>query len=426
MNGVAEEVELQQEGLRTLHLRNLRKRWQVIALQVIATISLLWMFILITRTYGACDAAVVASANSRNALYWCPAYDHTLSLAWMQAILADAMNDPTYSLPVPDWLTGVGNSGDGRYYMPIVVISIFTAGWVTLGSQPARIRRRVSMGILGAAIVYLAGIFTITWLWGMLSSWDLYLPFGQSLASGRNHAEHLIGPLTLYVQLFIMLLIFVPVLCGLLGIWGLSKQMLSWAVAWPLLFLGLHALLSYEGVRSNFDVGLQSLPSQIGEATEFGGLMSPEIAPLLLIALLFIIFLESAFAVIRQIEYAFRLPESCKKDPEYVKQFDNVLDHHLAHTIGVMFFVWLVSALAIKFDDLIIDIVGFFEGNQWSEQVRESLELQLTYGTVISAMVFIVFVAGLRYIIPWQRITGFIETTLKERSEKNVVVEETA
>jgi hypothetical protein len=314
-------------------------------------------------------------------------------------------------------MTGAGNSGDGRYFMPIIIISLFTAGWVALGSQPALIRRRFSMGVLAAAIVYLAGIFTLTWLWRMFSTWSLYLPFGQTVSSGRNHAEHLIGPLTLYVQLFIMLLVFVPIVCGLLGIWNLSKRMLSWAVAWPLLFLGFHALLSYEGVRSNFDVGLETLPSQIGEATEFGGLMSPQIAPLLLIAVLFIVFLESAFAVIRQIEYAFRLPESCKKDPEYVRQFENVLNHHLVHTVGVMFFVWLVSALAIKFDDLIISLVGLFEGNQWSEQVRESLELQLTYGTVISAMVFVVFVAGLQYIVPWQRIIGYIEVSLKERSD---------
>ena len=422
---MAEEVQLQQEGLTTLHLRHLRKKWQILSLQVLATISLLWMFMLITRTYGACDPAVVASANSRNALYWCPAYDHTLTLAWMQAILADAMSDPSYSLPLPDWMTGAGNSGDGRYFMPIVIISLFTAGWVALGSQTALIRRRVSIGILGVAIVYLAGIFTLTWLWGMFSSWSLYLPFGQTVSSGRNHAEHLIGPLTLYIQLFIMLLVFVPIVCGLLGIWNLSKRMLSWAVTWPLLFLGFHALLSYEGVRANFDVGLETLPSQIGEATEFGGLMSPQIAPLLLIAVLFIVFLESAFAVIRQIEYAFRLPESCKKDPEYVRQFENVMNHHLVHTVGVMFFVWLVSALAIKFDDLIISLVGLFEGNQWSEQVRESLELQLTYGTVISAMVFVVFVAGLRYIVPWQRIIGFIEVSMKERSEQPApVVEE--
>ena len=413
---MAGEVELQQEGLRSLHLRNLRKQWQIIALQAIATISLLWMFMLITRTYGSCDSAMAAHAAATNALHWCPSYDHTLSLAWMEAIMSDALADPTYELPIPDWMTGVGNEGDGRYYMPIVILSLITAGWVAIGMQPARIRRRISMGILVASIVYLAGIFTITWLFGMLSSWSLYLPFGQTTASGRNHAEHLIAPLTLYVQMFIVMLVFLPVLSGLMGIWGLSKRMLSWAAAWPLLYLGFHALLSYEGVRANFDIGLQSLPSQIGEATEFGGLMAPEIVPLLQIAILFIIFLESAFAVIRQIEYAFRLPESCKKDPEYVKQFDNVLNHHLSHTVGVMTFVTLVSALAIKFDDLIVDIVSIFEGTQWSGQVRESLELQLTYGTVISAMVFVIFVAGLRYVIPWQRILGLLEMALRERA----------
>ena len=31
-------------------------------------------------------------------------------------------------------------------------------------------------------------------------------------------------------------------------------------------------------------------------------------------------------------------------------------------------------------------------------------------GKVISGMLFLIFVAGLRFVVPWQRITGFFET----------------
>jgi len=35
--------------------------------------------------------------------------------------------------------------------------------------------------------------------------------------------------------------------------------------------------------------------------------------------------------------------------------------------------------------------------------------LQLTYGKVISAGLFLLAVAGMRYVVPWQRVSGLIE-----------------
>ena len=399
---MAEDVAIQGEGVETLHLRVLRRKWQVLALQITATISLLWMYILMTRTYGLCDPI-----DSM----WCPALDHTLTLSVLEQFLQ--AQPESLSLPLPDWMTGVGNYGDGRYWMPLFVIAILVAGWTLLGLQTAKLRRRVNMGILGFALVYLAGLFMVTWFFGMLFSFELYLPFAQ-IDGSRNHVEYLVKPLLLYIQLFILLFYFFPVVSGLLGIWGMSKSKISWAIGSTIIYLGLHALLSYEGVRSTVELNLNALPVQIGEATEWGGLLAPEIVPLLFIGLLLMVFLESGFATIRYVEYAFKLPESCKKDPEYVRQFDNILNVHLQQTVGVTFFVGLVTALALKFDDLIVDLVSIFEGSQWSGQVKESLELQLTYGTVISALIFVIFIAGLRYVIPWPRISGLIEKGIRK------------
>jgi len=44
--------------------------------------------------------------------------------------------------------------------------------------------------------------------------------------------------------------------------------------------------------------------------------------------------------------------------------------------------------------------------------------LQLTYGKVISAMLMLIFVAGLKYILPWQKIIGFIESYLPDLSSE--------
>jgi hypothetical protein len=194
--------------------------------------------------------------------------------------------------------------------------------------------------------------------------------------------------------------------------------MIGWSLGTTLVYLGIHALLSFEAVTVYFDLGLRPISPQISSEMVLGGLVSETIWPLLLMAILMLIYSESGFAVIRNLEYAFRLPESCKKDPEYVTQFDNMLNGHLIHTVGIFIFVSLCAMLALKFDDLILDIVAIFGASQWSGQVQESLELQLTYGKVISAMLMLIFVAGLKYILPWQKIIGFIESYLPDLSSE--------
>ena len=72
--------------------------------------------------------------------------------------------------------------------------------------------------------------------------------------------------------------------------------------------------------------------------------------------------------------------------------------------------VGVTTALALAFDDLMISIVGILEGTQWTGQVKESLELQMTYGKVISAGLFIIAVAGLRFVVPWQIVSGYVES----------------
>jgi len=92
-----------------------------------------------------------------------------------------------------------------------------------------------------------------------------------------------------------------------------------------------------------------------------------------------------------------------------VRQFNNVVNSHVLHTIAIIAGVALTTALALEFDGLMLDIVAVMEGGQWSGQVSESLELQLTYGKVISAGLFLLAVAGMRYVVPWQRVSGLLE-----------------
>ena len=80
------------------------------------------------------------------------------------------------------------------------------------------------------------------------------------------------------------------------------------------------------------------------------------------------------------------------------------------HMFVVFTLVVLTTALALAFDDLMISFVGVLEGTQWTGQVKESLEWQMTYGKVISAGLFLLVVAGMRFVVPWQSITGYLES----------------
>ncbi len=406
---MADDVELQGEGVKTLHLKSLRIQWQIIAIQTVATLALIWLYLQLGTNFGTCSSAHV---NSEGEGLWCPALDHTLTLNLFETLLGSESGDASFNLPLPDFLTGQGNEGPGRYYMPIILCGLLTAGWVLLNLQAPQLRRRVVLGGLIVLILFLAGRLLLGWFWGMLIDWDLYLPISSD--ASRNHAETLVYPLVLYTQVFILALYMTPVWTGLMGIWGLSRRMIGWSLGTTLVYLGIHALLSFEAVTVYYDIGLRPISPQISNEMVLGGLVSQTIWPLLLMAILMLIYSESGFAVIRNLEYAFRLPESCKKDPEYVTQFDNMLNGHLIHTFGIFILVSLCAILALKFDDLILDIVAIFGSSQWSGQVQESLELQLTYGKVISAMLMLIFVAGLKYILPWQRLVGFIESYLPD------------
>ena len=60
--------------------------------------------------------------------------------------------------------------------------------------------------------------------------------------------------------------------------------------------------------------------------------------------------------------------------------------------------------IALGFHSVLLDIVETTTGSQWAAQVSESIELRLTYGLVISALLFLGVVSVLKYLVPWQRV----------------------
>ena len=163
----------------------------------------------------------------------------------------------------------------------------------------------------------------------------------------------------------------------------------------------------------SYGAQLTTLEIIVSEPTVFG-LVTEEQFSLILIACLMMVFQESAFGVIRQLEYAYRLPESCKRDPEYVAQMDNLLNGHIRHT-AVFLSTVVTTTVALGFHSVLLDWVEGITGSQWASQVSESIELTLTYGLVISALLFLGIMALMRFVVPWQRVWGLVESTFSSR-----------
>jgi len=390
---MAGEVGLQSDVLlegsarpRTLHLKNLRRQWQILALQVLATVALVAMYLEVVSTY------VVESI------------DHTIVFDTIELLIAD-------QLPIGDWLTGEGRSGMGRFVVPLVLGVGLGGVMAFIAFQSPKVQQRLKLGFIVGLMVLLIGRLVVSWLAGMLFTFDLRLPTDSEL-------ETLQWPLLMILSLMILFIYLLPVIMGTRGIWGLSRRSIAWSIGFTLLFLGIHALLTFPLIRGQLgDYGgaLTTLESQSSNPTiGFLGLklVTQEQFSLIMIAILIMVFQEAAYGVIRNLEYAFRLPESCKRDPEYVRQMDNVLNTHLRHTFLFLGFTGAATMMALGFHKVLLTLVSDTTGNQWASQVSESIELTLTYGLVISALLFLGMMALLRFFIPWQRVIGFVQSRL--------------
>ena len=377
------DVSLMGGRARTLHLKTLRKQWQIITLQVVSTIALVWMYLEVVSTY------VVNSI------------DHTMVFETLESLVGE--------VPIGDWITGEGRQGLARFYVPIVLGLLLGGSMALMAFQSPKLQQRIKLGFIILLMVSLVGRLLLTWVPSMIFSLDFRPPTDGEL-------ETLEWPLLMILSLVILFVYLLPVIMGTRGIWGLSRRSIGWAIGFTLLFLGIHAILTFPLIKTqlgDWGANLKTLETQVSDPTIgiFGfDLVTPEQLSLILIAVLIMVFQESGFGVIRYLEYAYRLPESCKRDPEYVKQMDNVLNGHLRHTAGFLTITGLVTMIALGFHSVLLEVVSSSTGSQWAAQVSESIELSLTYGLVISALLFLSIIALLRFFIPWQRVWGLIES----------------
>ena len=388
---MVEMKEKSEEVTETLHIPVLRRKWQIVVLQLVSTASLLMLLKRMSEIYGPCSDQFVIDHSETS---WCPSYEHTRGLMWLSN---------QGDLYIPDILLGIGQTGTLSLIGPLLMCALSAFAADRFWALSHELQTKIKQGTWIAIAAWMFIPFVFSWVISMVYD-GLHFPW--------DHIGHLFSPLGLLLEFIFLGIVFAPVLAGLIGIWGLSKRSISWAVGYYIIVIAFHSILTFEPVLSEVDLGLRPLPTQIGEGSMFWGLVSPLAASLLGIALLILLFMESGIAAIGHLEYASSLPEDAKRDREYIRQFNNLVNSHLLQLCMVVGLVAITTALALAFDDLMISLVGVFEGSQWTGQVKESLELQMTYGKVISAGLFILVVAGMRFVVPWQTLSGYFESAL--------------
>ena len=117
---VAPQSDVDQTGgSKTLHLKTLRKSWQILALQIIATVSLVWMYMIIVSTY------VVDSI------------DHT--------ILFETLDSFGLDNPLGDFLTGSKGSGLAKFFVPLLLGLTLGGAWHCLLSKAKKCSRESNL-----------------------------------------------------------------------------------------------------------------------------------------------------------------------------------------------------------------------------------------------------------------------------------------
>ena len=181
---MAGEVTPQGEGARSLHLRKLRVQWQIVTLQVLATLSLVWMYMEVVSTY------VVGSI------------DHTQLFDTLESGLGT-------ELPLGDWLTGGGNEGLARFYVPMGLGLGLGGAMALLAFQTPKFQQRVKLGFIIGLIAILAGRFVFGYGWQLVSD-------GWS-APGNDVLQLLEWPLLMMLSFIIMTFYLLPIITGTKG-----------------------------------------------------------------------------------------------------------------------------------------------------------------------------------------------------------------
>ena len=178
-------------------------------------------------------------------------------------MLFESIESEFGELPIGDWIIGSGRTGLARFYVPIVLGLGLGGSMALMAFQSPRVQQRIKLGFIITLMVILVGQLTLTWIPSMLLNWDLRQPTESELKT-------LEWPLLMILSLVILFIYLLPVIMGTRGIWGLSRRSIGWAIGFTLLFLGIHAILTFPLIKSQLGTwgsNLISLESRVSDPT---------------------------------------------------------------------------------------------------------------------------------------------------------------
>ena len=132
------------EQKHTLRLRSLRTRWQILTLQLVATLALAGLLLMMTSVYGECDQDFIDEAEGST--YWCPAFEHTRGMAYVeQAFDRESI--------LPNFITGADQVGEAALLIPSLFCLFLTGVHAYFSSRSAKSRRRIKNTIFSIAMI---------------------------------------------------------------------------------------------------------------------------------------------------------------------------------------------------------------------------------------------------------------------------------
>ena len=204
--------EKEKQKTETLHIPALRRKWQILALQILSTASLLLLLKRMNEIYGIC--------SDNNSETWCPSYEHTRGLMWLES------NEG--GLLIPDFLLGVNQTGTLSLLGPLLLCIAGTIAFERFWSSSLELQTRIKQGIAAVFGLWIIVPFILSWI---IATFRHGLHFPWNGNDSMNHISDLFSPLGLVLEIVFLGIVFAPILVGLVGIWGLSKRAITWSVS---------------------------------------------------------------------------------------------------------------------------------------------------------------------------------------------------
>ena len=137
---------------QTLHLPRLRRRWQILFLQVIATVALLALLFRMTEVYGPCDDGFLEDGNN-----WCPSYEHTRGLMWVneQPSFQDNALSGSDGLILPRELVGIDSTGFASQVAPLTVCFLLAGLWMFYQTRGEKVKLWTRRGCTAVSYTHL-------------------------------------------------------------------------------------------------------------------------------------------------------------------------------------------------------------------------------------------------------------------------------